>query len=30
VHESILTTERYTGLEDDEIRADAACAWGAL
>jgi integrase/recombinase XerC len=26
-HVSILTTERYTALEDDEIRAAAACAW---
>ncbi|WP_368834368.1 tyrosine-type recombinase/integrase [Mycobacterium intracellulare] len=26
-HESILTTERYVALEDDEIRAAAECAW---
>jgi site-specific recombinase XerC len=26
-HESIVTTERYTALDDSEIRATAACAW---
>ena len=26
-HESILTTERYTAVDDNEIRAAAACAW---
>ena len=26
-HESILTTERYVAVDDDEIRAAAACAW---
>lgn len=26
-HESILTTERYVAICDDEIRAAAACAW---
>ena len=26
-HESIATTERYTAVDDDEIRAAAACAW---
>lgn len=26
-HESVLTTERYTEVADDEIRAAAACAW---
>lgn len=26
-HESILTTERYVAVHDDEIRAAAACAW---
>jgi len=26
-HESILTTERYTAISNDEIRAAAACAW---
>ncbi|KAA1247802.1 tyrosine-type recombinase/integrase [Mycobacterium simiae] len=27
-HESIGTTERYTAVDDDEMRAAAACAWG--
>lgn len=26
-HASIATTERYTAVDDDEIRAAAACAW---
>lgn len=26
-HESVLTTERYTAVDDDEIRAAAAAAW---
>jgi integrase len=26
-HESPLTTERYTAIDDDETRAAAACAW---
>jgi site-specific recombinase XerD len=26
-HESVLTTERYTAVYDDEIRAAAAYAW---
>jgi integrase/recombinase XerC len=26
-HESVLSTERYTAVDDDEIRAAAACAW---
>lgn len=26
-HESVLTTERYVAICDDEIRAAAACAW---
>jgi integrase/recombinase XerC len=26
-HASILTTQRYTQVSDDEIRAAAACAW---
>jgi site-specific recombinase XerD len=26
-HASIVTTERYTAVEDSEIRATAACAW---
>lgn len=26
-HASIATTERYTQVNDDEIRAAAACAW---
>jgi integrase/recombinase XerC len=26
-HSSIATTERYTAVDDDEIRAAAACAW---
>lgn len=28
-HASVLTTERYTAVDDDEIRSAAACAWGA-
>jgi integrase/recombinase XerC len=26
-HASIATTERYTAVDDDEVRAAAACAW---
>jgi integrase len=26
-HESVLSTERYTAVDDDEIRAAAASAW---
>lgn len=26
-HESVLTTERYTAVDDSEVRAAAACAW---
>jgi integrase/recombinase XerC len=26
-HESLMTTQRYTAFEDDEIRAAAASAW---
>jgi integrase len=26
-HESVLSTERYTAVDDDEVRAAAACAW---
>jgi len=26
-HASIATMERYTAVDDDEVRAAAACAW---
>jgi site-specific recombinase XerD len=26
-HESVLSTERYTAVDDDEVRAAASCAW---
>ncbi len=29
-HASIATTERYTAVDDDEIRAAAACAWSGV
>lgn len=29
-HASVASTQRYTEVADDEMRATAACAWGAL
>ena len=26
-HESVLSTERYTAVDDNAVRAAAACAW---